>query len=712
LYLSAWHSAGLEEEIMTDSDLSISFTVTKPDGDIETHEFSANDSIKIGSGKSAQLKLEGEDISSLHCMVKPTSDGALLLDLGSDEGIELNGKEVEGEAEIEDGDTIHVGEYRVTVYLGGELLDPTTPIQAHHEDMVAAEATVKEPAPISEEEPAASEEPVITPADEATTIEAKPESKEETSPEKKPKRSKKKKKTKSKSKSEASSGEGETKKPRKKSKKSKTASESKADSGDEKSSSSSKKAKKEDAEKASPPKRSKSEAAKPKKKSDSGGGHGSARTSLVKTEELNPVIAEKDQSKEKTHLDVTMLWGGSVVGVHRVSTGDVTIGNHSACDFQVSHESLTQGQFVLATMGPTGAVVKVATGMQLIINGSESSKSEVNLDLGQEVTVRVGSVDFLIQYAKKYQSIKVGLFQTLDYFYSKVFGLALLLQIGMIVAFLITPSFDEDDEEDLMAHLNEFQALILQQPEKKKEQKKSGKKAAKRKDDEGIFGKKDKPKEDKLASKGAPKIDKDKREEDKKAAMDALAALGLTDAPTGAGLGTGVNQALGGLRGASMGDAGGAGGLGSRGTGAGGGGNSLGIGGLGSGTGRGSGGKGGIDLGGRGKGMTRIKPGKVIFKGSLSREEIQRVIRRVMSQIKFCYERELAKDPNLQGKLVATWTIMGTGLVQKSRMSQNTMGNKKVESCVLRIINRLRFPKPKGGGSVFVTYPFVFSSSG
>ncbi len=241
--------------------------------------------------------------------------------------------------------------------------------------------------------------------------------------------------------------------------------------------------------------------------------------------------------------------------------------------------------------------------------------------------------------------------------------------------------------------------------------------AAKHKDDEGLFGKKDKPKEDKVASKkGAPTVDKDKREEDRKIAMDALAALGLKG-PQGAvsnvlgpgGLGSGINNALGGLRGTSMGDAGGAGGLGSRGTGAGGGGNALGIGGLGSGTGRGSGGRGGIDLGGRGKGMTRIKPGKVTYQGSLNREEIERVLRRVKSQIRFCYERELAKDPNLNGKVVIGFVIAGTGLVSTAKAAQNTMGNDKVGSCVVRIIQRLRFPKPRGGGQVIVNYPYLFN---
>jgi hypothetical protein len=281
------------------------------------------------------------------------------------------------------------------------------------------------------------------------------------------------------------------------------------------------------------------------------------------------------------------------------------------------------------------------------------------------------------------------------------------------------------DDEDLFKNNAEFTKLILAAQEKKKEKKEdlSGKKAASAKDDAGKFGKKDKPKEDKAPSKkGAPTVDKDKREEDRKMAQDALAALGLKG-PEGAvsnvfgpgGLGSGVNNALGGLSGASMGDAGGAGGLGSRGTGAGGGGTGLGIGGLGSGTGRGSGGSGNVDLGGRGKGTTKIVPGKIIYEGGLSREEIQRVISRVMSQIKYCYEKELNKDPNLEGKLVMFWLISGSGDVQTASASQNTFSGPSgapIEQCVQRIIQRLKFPSPKGGGVVNVTYPFVFSNSG
>jgi len=40
------------------------------------------------------------------------------------------------------------------------------------------------------------------------------------------------------------------------------------------------------------------------------------------------------------------------------------------------------------------------------------------------------------------------------------------------------------------------------------------------------------------------------------------------------------------------------------------------------------------------------------------------------------------------------------------------MHNANVEECVLRVVRRIRFPAPKGGGEVIVTYPFMFTTAG
>jgi hypothetical protein len=102
------------------------------------------------------------------------------------------------------------------------------------------------------------------------------------------------------------------------------------------------------------------------------------------------------------------------------------------------------------------------------------------------------------------------------------------------------------------------------------------------------------------------------------------------------------------------------------------------------------------------------------YEGGLSRTDIQTVISRVMPQIKQCYEKELDSDPALEGKLTMRWVVTADGAVADALVSQNTFrgeGAKPTGDCVLGIIARLKFPQPKGGGKVFVTYPFVFSSS-
>ena len=80
--------------------------------------------------------------------------------------------------------------------------------------------------------------------------------------------------------------------------------------------------------------------------------------------------------------------------------------------------------------------------------------------------------------------------------------------------------------------------------------------------------------------------------------------------------------------------------------------------------------------------------------------------------MKYCYEKELTKNPNLYGKVVVQFTIGGTGKVDEGHISQTEMNNEAVEGCIIRNVKMWVFPQPKGGGQVYVTYPFIFKSAG
>ncbi|MCS6915685.1 MAG: TonB family protein [Myxococcota bacterium] len=106
-----------------------------------------------------------------------------------------------------------------------------------------------------------------------------------------------------------------------------------------------------------------------------------------------------------------------------------------------------------------------------------------------------------------------------------------------------------------------------------------------------------------------------------------------------------------------------------------------------------------------------VVPGTAEVRGSLDKELIRRIIRRHINEVKFCYEKELTRNPNLQGRVMIQFTIANTGAVISSIVQSSTMGSPPVEQCIAAAVRRWEFPKPQGG-IVIVTYPFVLKAAG
>jgi hypothetical protein len=129
---------------------------------------------------------------------------------------------------------------------------------------------------------------------------------------------------------------------------------------------------------------------------------------------------------------------------------------------------------------------------------------------------------------------------------------------------------------------------------------------------------------------------------------------------------------------------------------------------------------GGLANYGDGKGGLRGKedsdiglgPGKPEVQGSIDPELIRRVVHDHRAQIRTCYETQLNARPGLAGKLVSAWTIDQGGSVTEAHTQESTLRDHAVENCVAQKIKTWRFPIPKGGGEVFVTYPFIFTPGG
>lgn len=101
--------------------------------------------------------------------------------------------------------------------------------------------------------------------------------------------------------------------------------------------------------------------------------------------------------------------------------------------------------------------------------------------------------------------------------------------------------------------------------------------------------------------------------------------------------------------------------------------------------------------------------GDPIILGALDKSLIDAVIKRNMNQIRYCYQRELTKNPALEGKITVKFVIAKDGSVTSAATRATTMNNAAVEDCMNGRFMKMQFPEPKGGGIVIVSYPFVFS---
>jgi hypothetical protein len=268
-----------------------------------------------------------------------------------------------------------------------------------------------------------------------------------------------------------------------------------------------------------------------------------------------------------------------------------------------------------------------------------------------------------------------------------------------------------------------YEALELQKKavlaEPRKDDAGSGKRA---RDEEGQAGKRDAPRtRNKMAIQG-PR-DNPRPQLSREMARDAgilqyLARPNAAVSPFAQSdaMGQDPENALGALLGDRFGDNLGYGGLGIHGTGRGGGGDATGT------IGTGSLDTIGHDPNGRDKrygevgdprerirrGADPIRPvhtGAVVY-GSLTKDQIRRVVRNHLGDVKFCYERELAARPDLAGRVSVQFVINGVGAVQTAVAKESTLGSIALDACIAQAVRRWTFPQPAGGGVVIVTYPF------
>ncbi|HMI82459.1 MAG TPA: AgmX/PglI C-terminal domain-containing protein [Polyangiaceae bacterium] len=131
-------------------------------------------------------------------------------------------------------------------------------------------------------------------------------------------------------------------------------------------------------------------------------------------------------------------------------------------------------------------------------------------------------------------------------------------------------------------------------------------------------------------------------------------------------------------------------------------------------------GRGGPGLGGSGKGdgqgngtgerQVAVQSGAGSGTGGLSPEQIRRVVMAHLGALRACYEMEAERNPSLKGGVSVQWQIAPEGTVSAASLGSSSLGNPRVEGCVVRQVKGWRFPSSAAPSSV--NWPFKFGLSG
>ncbi len=102
-------------------------------------------------------------------------------------------------------------------------------------------------------------------------------------------------------------------------------------------------------------------------------------------------------------------------------------------------------------------------------------------------------------------------------------------------------------------------------------------------------------------------------------------------------------------------------------------------------------------------------PPEFVGTPTISPDEIMRIIRQNLNQIRHCYEQALQRAPKTEGRMKVSFTIGNDGRVQVVYVLDSSIDDLMMRSCVTGKIKRWAFPRlPAGAVPVQVSYPFLF----
>ena len=459
-------------------------------------------------------------------------------------------------------------------------------------------------------------------------------------------------------------------------------------------------------------------------------------------------------------LQITYLWNGQVIAYRLAGPREVvTIGDHRAVTFVTPRLPGFPSRFVLVRPAKDGVTLRVGPGMagDLVERGQRRTIGDLLVQPAQRRLLRdpgmfrqtqlypgdsatldldpasPGALQLRLSFADAPPVIGRPRLLPEPLLVRTTAATAVFLLMLVAVARVISNRLHDDGlaltEERVRKVV--MPAIELSKPRAERKdpaerEKALAEEARKRQEKEAAASRRVREREGRLGQEEAPDrptvIPKGQKDllRAKVAKTGILAALG-TSRPAGSGLGrlfdrsdsAEMEQAMNGLSSDRV-VAGRGSGLGQAGTGVGGGGTGTslgriaGSGDLDVGAGRGRGRKGpGLSRGKERTVSVGMETGNPNAEGGLTREQVSRVVRAHSAAIKYCYEKELQRQPTLSGKIEVYWMIRPNGTVDRVRIASTTVGSREVEGCIERQVRNWQFPR-SDSDTIVQTFPFFF----
>ena len=83
------------------------------------------------------------------------------------------------------------------------------------------------------------------------------------------------------------------------------------------------------------------------------------------------------------------------------------------------------------------------------------------------------------------------------------------------------------------------------------------------------------------------------------------------------------------------------------------------------------------------------------------------MILRYLSQVRACYEEGLKRNQALLGQVTMAFVVGGQGQVNSANVQRSSLNDRPVEDCIQMKMLSWKFPQPRGGKPVPVSYPFM-----